>query len=83
MMKCFCLGIGLALCRKLYEQGAILYALDVSQEALSTLAKECSGIVPLCVNLLDWEETRKVVESISGESSNLFNSCNICNYLVN
>lgn len=59
-------GIGLSLCKKLYAQGAFIYALDVSQEALDKLVQECPKIVPLCVNLLDWNATRKTVESIPG-----------------
>jgi len=61
----------------LHAQGAHLFAIDVNQEALDTLQKECEGSKIICVNLLDWNATRTAVESISETMDCLVNNAGI------
>lgn len=41
-----------------------MFALSKSQEGLSTLQQELEGIQTVCVDLSDWEATRRLVDSI-------------------
>jgi len=71
-----CTGIGRALCTKLHAQGANVYALCVNQEWLTSLASECPGIQTVCVDLLDWDSTRKAVTAL-GPMNCLVNNAGI------
>jgi len=57
-------GIGRALCLRLHAQGAKVIAMDVNQELLTSLEKECPGTVTVCVDLGDWDATRKAVTGV-------------------
>jgi len=67
------IGIGRALSIRLHQQGALVYGLCMNQEWLNTLGTECPGIQTLCVNLEDWDATRKAVASI-GPMDSLVNN---------
>jgi len=69
-------GIGRELCRKLHKQNAIVYALDVNKDALKSLETECPGIKSICVDLQDWNATRKAVSAI-GPINALVNNAGI------
>jgi NAD(P)-dependent dehydrogenase (short-subunit alcohol dehydrogenase family) len=70
-------GIGRALCKRLHAQGAKVVALDVNQELLTTLVKECPGVHNVCVNLLDWDAARKAVEEVARGVNALVNNAGI------
>jgi len=57
-------GIGKAIAIALSQSGAETYALSKTKEHLDTLIAECPSILPVCVDLSDWAETRKAVESL-------------------
>ncbi len=46
---------------QLWEQKAIVYALDKDEDGLKTLVASHPGVKPICVDLLNWDETRKVL----------------------
>jgi NAD(P)-dependent dehydrogenase (short-subunit alcohol dehydrogenase family) len=69
-------GIGRALCKKLHAQGAKVYALDLKEESLKSLAAECPGLRTICTNLEDWEASRKAVAEV-GPVDGLVNSAGI------
>jgi len=69
-------GIGLSLCQTLHSQGAHVFALDVNQEQLSELERECPGIQTTCVDLQDWDATRKAVSAL-GRMDGLVNNAGI------
>lgn len=54
-------GIGRELVRSLSPYN-VVYALDRDQDKLNELQKECPGIIPLCCDLSDWDQTRRVLE---------------------
>ena len=58
-------GIGLAIAKKLSENGATVYIIGRSKEKLDK-AVEASGkkLIPLQCDISDWSKTRKIVESI-------------------
>ncbi|ODM93715.1 L-xylulose reductase [Orchesella cincta] len=57
-------GIGRAIVAELYCQGATVYALSKNPEHLKTLKEEFPKVIPICVDLSNWEEASKAVESI-------------------
>jgi len=69
-------GIGRALCLKLHAMGAKVIAMDVNKDLLASLAKECPGTATVCVNLCDWDATRKAVTEI-GPVNALVNNAGI------
>ena len=57
-------GLGKAIVSKFYAAGATVLALDCNEEAMAQLRSEFPSIIPIIVNLLDWNATKKAVESI-------------------
>jgi len=58
-------GIGRQLCQVLAKKtGATVFALSQTQENLTTLKKECPNIQTVCVDVNDWNATRKAVQAI-------------------
>ncbi|XP_046389464.1 L-xylulose reductase [Ischnura elegans] len=57
-------GIGRETAKKLAECGAKVVALSRTREHLDSLAAENPSIDVICVDLADWEETRKCVMSL-------------------
>jgi len=58
-------GIGRQLCQVLAKKtGATVFALSQTQENLDTLKKECPNIQTICVDVNDWNATRKAVQAI-------------------
>jgi len=58
-------GIGYDITKRLYNDGAVLFVIDKDQNLLTNLNKEMPNITTLCVDLLNWDETRKAVLSIA------------------
>jgi len=56
-------GLGYAIAKKFYECGAVVIVLDKSKEELDELKDEFPHITTICVDLRDWDETKKAVES--------------------
>lgn len=57
-------GIGRTTAKALYAAGAVTYALSKTQQNLDSLKAECPDIRPVCVDLSDWDATKKAVEAI-------------------
>jgi NAD(P)-dependent dehydrogenase (short-subunit alcohol dehydrogenase family) len=58
-------GIGEAIVRKFYNDGAIVFVIDHDQGLLANLKKELPNIHPICVNLLNWEQTQQAILNIT------------------
>lgn len=56
-------GLGKAVAKKLYDDGATVFAVDKQQSLLDELKKECPKITTVTLDLTNFEETKKVVES--------------------
>lgn len=41
-----------------------MYALSKNPENLKSLEKECPKIIPICVDLADWVQTREALEPL-------------------
>ncbi|KAL5019808.1 hypothetical protein ScPMuIL_002700 [Solemya velum] len=54
-------GLGKAITRALVERGAMVFALDKMQENLVILKEELPSVQIICVDLQNWDETRKAV----------------------
>ncbi|XP_041501860.1 carbonyl reductase [NADPH] 2 isoform X1 [Microtus oregoni] len=57
-------GIGRDTVKALHASGAKVVAVTRTHADLVSLAKECPGIEPVCVDLGDWEATEKALGSI-------------------
>jgi len=57
-------GIGWDIAISLAKAGADTYALSVTKANLDKLVAEYPSIHPVCVDLADWEATRKAVEAL-------------------
>lgn len=57
-------GIGKTITQKLSALGATVYALDINENGLNNLVKECPSVRPIVVNLTDWDQTKNAVEKI-------------------
>lgn len=57
-------GIGRDLALRLSKFGGTVIALSKTKEYLDTLTKQDSKIQTLCVNLRDWDATRKAIKSV-------------------
>jgi NAD(P)-dependent dehydrogenase (short-subunit alcohol dehydrogenase family) len=57
-------GLGKAIVKRFYDAGAIVFALDVNEGALKELQVAFPNMIPVQVNLSDWEATKKAVEGI-------------------
>lgn len=57
-------GIGRALCRRLIEEGAVVVAIDRDAEALQNFAGEQSAIIPLQLDITDYEAVTQAVAAI-------------------
>lgn len=55
---CF-LGLGRELCHRLFDLGAIVYAISLEIEALKDLQKSCPTIKIIAFDLRDWKTTRQ------------------------
>ncbi len=58
-------GLGYALVKKFYEHNAIVVALDKRQSYLDALKEEFPNVTTICVDLRDWDETRRLVKSVA------------------
>ena len=56
-------GLGRDLVKTLNEQGAIIFAISRNPENLKKLKDDFSNITTKAVDVADWAETRKVIES--------------------
>ncbi|XP_057367616.1 L-xylulose reductase-like [Daphnia carinata] len=57
-------GIGRAIAKRLFEHGAVVFALSKSPENLQSLLCELPGIHTVTVDLEDWEATEKAVKGL-------------------
>ncbi|XP_034362819.1 carbonyl reductase [NADPH] 2-like isoform X2 [Arvicanthis niloticus] len=57
-------GIGRGTVKALHASGAKVVAVTCDNSDLVSLAKECPGIEPVCVDLGDWEATEKALGGI-------------------
>ncbi|XP_007524527.1 L-xylulose reductase isoform X1 [Erinaceus europaeus] len=57
-------GIGRRTVQALHEAGARVVAVSRSRADLDSLARECPGIEPVCVDLGDWEATEQALASM-------------------
>jgi NAD(P)-dependent dehydrogenase (short-subunit alcohol dehydrogenase family) len=57
-------SMGRGIAKALALMGAEVYALDIIQDNLDSLKTEVPRIHPVCVDLADWEATRKVIEKL-------------------
>ncbi|ODM93717.1 L-xylulose reductase [Orchesella cincta] len=57
-------GIGRAIVAELYARGATVYALSKNPSNLESLKKDFPNVIPICVDLSNWEEVKKVVEPL-------------------
>lgn len=57
-------GIGRAITKRLFQNGANVYALSKTPEHLKSLHQEIPGVHIVCVDLTDWEATQKAVTDI-------------------
>ncbi|XP_059125859.1 carbonyl reductase [NADPH] 2-like isoform X1 [Peromyscus eremicus] len=57
-------GIGRGTVKALHASGAKVVAVTLNNADLVSLAKECPGIEPVCVDLGDWEATEKALGGI-------------------
>jgi L-xylulose reductase len=57
-------GIGRATAKALVAAGAVTYGLSKTKENLDSLKSECPDIRTVCVDLSDWDATKKAVEDI-------------------
>ena len=58
-------GIGLAIARKLMENGAAVYIMGRNKEKLNNAVKESGNkLHPIQCDVSDWAETRKVIKNI-------------------
>jgi len=70
-------GIGRAVVADLYARGATIYAVSKNPDNLKSLKVDFPGVIPICVDLSNWEETGKALEPV--ESVNcLINNAAIC-----
>ncbi|ODM97275.1 L-xylulose reductase [Orchesella cincta] len=58
-------GLGYALVKKFYENNALVFALDKKKAYLDALKEEFPNVSTICVDLRDWDETRRLVKSIA------------------
>jgi len=58
-------GIGEAIVRKFYDDGAIVFVIDKNQSLLAKLKSQLPNIETLCVDLLDWKATQDAILSIT------------------
>ncbi|OWF37832.1 L-xylulose reductase [Mizuhopecten yessoensis] len=57
-------GIGLAIAHAMYKEGARLTTVSKTKENLDRLRTELPGIETVCVNMRDWESTRRSLEKL-------------------
>jgi len=57
-------GLGKAVCLKFLQSGAKVFALDRNADNLKKLREEHPGIEVVVADLLDWEQSRKAVETL-------------------
>jgi len=59
-----CRGIGKELCIRLSKYRGIVIALSNNKENLDKLSKEHPNIQTLCIDLLNWDATKEIVQSV-------------------
>ncbi len=57
-------GIGKAIVAELHSLGATVYALARNPDNLKQLKEDFPKVIPVCVDLSDWEATKKALESL-------------------
>jgi len=57
-------GIGLAITRKFYDDGAHLFVLDNNQTLLEDLRTSMPNATIICQDLLEWDATRRTIEAL-------------------
>jgi len=58
-------GIGNEIVKKFYNDGAQLFVIDRDPKLLETVKKEMPKVTTVCVDLLDWEATKKAVTDMA------------------
>jgi len=58
-------GLGYALVQKFHDHGAMVFALDRHKKSLESLKDEFRNVTTVCVDLRDWDETRRLVKAIA------------------
>jgi len=54
----------LAIVRKFHAQQAHVYVLDKNEVLLEAVRNELPNVTTICVDLLDWESTRKTIAGL-------------------
>lgn len=62
---CLVIGLGYAIVKKFHEHGATVFALDKNKKSLEALKEEFRNVTTICVDLRDWDETRRLVKSVA------------------
>lgn len=71
-------GIGNELCKRLYENGAKIYAFSRSKGPLDELKSECPNINVVTVDLGDWNQTIEAFKILKGvEIDGLVNNAGV------
>ncbi len=58
-------GLGYAIVKSFVEHGASVFALDKNKSSLEALKDEFRNVTTLCVDLRDWDETRRLIKAIA------------------
>jgi len=58
-------GIGKEIATKFYNDGAHVFVIDRDPKLLETLKKELPKVTTVCVDLLDWDATKKAVTELA------------------
>jgi len=58
-------GLGYAIVKKFCENGATVFALDKNKKGLESLKEEFRNVTTICVDLREWDETRRLIKSIA------------------
>jgi len=56
-------GLGYAIVKKFYDNGAIVFALDKNKKSLEALKDEFKNVTTVCTDLRDWDETKRLVRA--------------------
>lgn len=71
-------GIGNELCKRLYTNGAKVYAFSRSKGPLDDLKSECPNIITIPVDLSNWNQTIEALKILDGiEIDGLVNNAGV------
>lgn len=72
------LGIGNELCKRLYENGATVYAFSRSKGPLDELKSQCPDITVVTIDLSNWNQTIQALKILDGvEVDGLVNNAGV------